>query len=80
MGGVNALQQFEAIFPQTRFCVSGGIGHDTALEYLQQSNVDWVAGSWLVLQKDLQENNWQHITQKAQKLQASLKSLPNWSM
>ncbi len=80
MGGVNALQHFEATFPHIRFCVSGGVGHDTALEYLQQPNVDWVAGSWLVMQKDLQENNWQHITQKAQNLLASLKSLPKWTL
>lgn len=78
MGGVNALQHFEAIFPHIRFCVSGGVAHDTALEYLQLPNVDWVAGSWLVMQKDLQENNWQHITQKAKSLVAALKSLHKW--
>ncbi len=80
MGGVNALQHFEAVFPEIRFCVSGGVGHDTALEYLQLANVDWVAGSWLVLQKDLQQNNWPNITQKAQQLLASLKNLPKWSI
>ncbi|MCE3237067.1 MAG: eda [Gammaproteobacteria bacterium] len=79
MGGVNALQHFEAIFPQIRFCVSGGVGHDTALEYLQLANVDWVAGTWLVMQKDLQQNDWQHITQKARELVTSLNGLPKWT-
>lgn len=79
MGGANALQHFEAIFPQIRFCVSGGVGHDTALEYLQLANVDWVAGSWLVMQKDLQQSDWQNIRQKGQKLMASVKNLPKWT-
>lgn len=78
MGGVNALQHFEAVFPQIRFCVSGGVGTETAVEYLQLANVNWVAGSWLVLQKDLQHNDWQNIIQKAQKLQSSLQNLPKW--
>jgi 2-dehydro-3-deoxyphosphogluconate aldolase/(4S)-4-hydroxy-2-oxoglutarate aldolase len=80
MGGANALQHFEAIFPQIKFCVSGGVGSDTALEYLQLANVDWVAGSWLVMQKDLQQNDWRHITQKAQRLVTALKNLSKWTV
>lgn len=80
MGGVNALQQFEAIFPQIRFCVCGGVNAETALEYLQLSNVDWVAGTWLVLQKDLQAQNWQNITQKAHRLSAFLPKLAKWQI
>lgn len=80
MGGINALQHFEAVFPQIRFCVSGGVGAETALEYLQLSNVNWVAGSWLVLQKDLQDQDWQNITQKVQKLQSSLQNLRKWQI
>ncbi|MBY0377657.1 MAG: bifunctional 4-hydroxy-2-oxoglutarate aldolase/2-dehydro-3-deoxy-phosphogluconate aldolase [Gammaproteobacteria bacterium] len=78
MGGANALQHFEAVFPSLRFCVSGGVSAETALEYLQLSNVDWVAGSWLVRQKDLQEHDWHNITQKAGKLRSSLHNLPKW--
>ena len=80
MGCINALQHFEAIFPKIRFCVSGGVGNDAALEYLQLTNADWVEGSWLVTQKNLQENNWRHITQKAQKMLTSLKILTKWNV
>ncbi len=80
MGQSSALQHFEALFPEVQFCVSGGVGTETALEYLQLPNVLSVAGSWLVLQQDLHQQNWQNIEQKAQKIVASLQHLPKWQV
>jgi 2-dehydro-3-deoxyphosphogluconate aldolase/(4S)-4-hydroxy-2-oxoglutarate aldolase len=46
-GGVAALRAFAAVFPRTRFCPTGGIDASNAGRYLELSNVECVAGSWL---------------------------------
>ncbi|HUG45655.1 MAG TPA: bifunctional 4-hydroxy-2-oxoglutarate aldolase/2-dehydro-3-deoxy-phosphogluconate aldolase [Sphingomicrobium sp.] len=47
-GGIGALKGLSAIFPNVRFCPTGGIGQDDAGEWLAQPSVLCVGGSWLV--------------------------------
>lgn len=46
-GGIPALKAFASVFPQVRFCPTGGITPDTAPEWLSLPNVACVGGSWL---------------------------------
>jgi 2-dehydro-3-deoxyphosphogluconate aldolase/(4S)-4-hydroxy-2-oxoglutarate aldolase len=48
VGGVQALKAFSGPFGQLRFCPTGGINAANAPDYLRQSNVACVGGSWMV--------------------------------
>lgn len=45
-GGIEALKNFGNLFPDVRFCPTGGISANTAQEYLALKNVIAVGGSW----------------------------------
>ncbi len=47
-GGLKALKALAAPFQQVRFCPTGGITADTAANWLAESAVLCVGGSWLV--------------------------------
>ena len=49
-GGIDALKTYSQVFPQVKFCPTGGIGFDNYLEFLSLDNVISVGGSWV--QKD----------------------------
>ena len=46
-GGLSALKALAAPFGQVRFCPTGGIGPDTAAEWLAMESVLCVGGSWV---------------------------------
>lgn len=60
-GGIAALRAFAAVFPQTRFCPTGGIDAGNAARYLELSNVACVAGSWLAPRQALARRDWAQI-------------------
>jgi 2-dehydro-3-deoxyphosphogluconate aldolase / (4S)-4-hydroxy-2-oxoglutarate aldolase len=64
-GGIPALKALSGPFPQARFCPTGGIGVDTAADWLAQSNVVAVGGSWLTPAADVRAGNWNAITERA---------------
>lgn len=45
-GGLDALKTYGQVFPEVRFCPTGGIKKETHHEYLNLSNVISVGGSW----------------------------------
>lgn len=47
-GGLPALNGLAAIFGEMRFCPTGGIGAETAADWLAAPSVACVGGSWLV--------------------------------
>ncbi len=47
-GGIAALKALTGPFPDVRFCPTGGIRLETAAEWLAQSAVLCVGGSWIV--------------------------------
>ena len=51
-GGPKALADFGSVFPELRFCPTGGVSNDNAAEFLANKNVPCVGGS-LATPKDL---------------------------
>ncbi|NQW08627.1 MAG: bifunctional 4-hydroxy-2-oxoglutarate aldolase/2-dehydro-3-deoxy-phosphogluconate aldolase [Alphaproteobacteria bacterium] len=64
-GGVYALDQFRPLFPDIRFCPTGGIGIDDAPEYLALSNVLCVGGSFPAPADAIRAGDWARITELA---------------
>ncbi|NDC29285.1 MAG: bifunctional 4-hydroxy-2-oxoglutarate aldolase/2-dehydro-3-deoxy-phosphogluconate aldolase [Crocinitomicaceae bacterium] len=46
-GGLNALKTYGQVFPQVKFCATGGITEETYQSYLELGNVISIGGSWL---------------------------------
>ncbi|MBM3430565.1 MAG: keto-deoxy-phosphogluconate aldolase, partial [Bacteroidetes bacterium] len=46
-GGIPALKTFGQVFPNVRFCPTGGIKENDYLDYLALENVVAVGGSWM---------------------------------
>ncbi len=68
-GGVAMLKAFAPLFPQARFCPTGGIGEDNAQEFLALSNVVCVGGSWVAPAAAVRAGDWGRITQLARAAQ-----------
>lgn len=64
-GGVSALKAFAGPFPDIQFCPTGGINRDNASDYLQQSNVICVGGSWFTPAEAMASGDWQVIQELA---------------
>ncbi|HEX7346156.1 MAG TPA: bifunctional 4-hydroxy-2-oxoglutarate aldolase/2-dehydro-3-deoxy-phosphogluconate aldolase, partial [Candidatus Limnocylindrales bacterium] len=47
-GGIAALKALAAPFPDVRFCPTGGIAAESAMDWLALSSVSCVGGSWVV--------------------------------
>mgnify|MGYP001569861166 CR=1 FL=1 len=45
-GGIKALKAFGNLFPDVKFCPTGGINKETSTDYLALNNVFAVGGSW----------------------------------
>ena len=64
-GGVKALQAFGSILPQAQFCPTGGIGVQTAREYLDLPNVMCIGGSWIIPKEALASGDFELIEKLA---------------
>ncbi len=71
VGGLKVLKAIAGPLPQLRFCPTGGITPEKAKDYLSQSNILCVGGSWMLDKKDIADKNWSAIEAKA-KLAATL--------
>jgi 2-dehydro-3-deoxyphosphogluconate aldolase/(4S)-4-hydroxy-2-oxoglutarate aldolase len=60
-GGVETLRAFAAVFPDVRFCPTGGITLDRAARWLALPNVDCVGGSWLTPGAAVDSQDWDKI-------------------
>jgi 2-dehydro-3-deoxyphosphogluconate aldolase/(4S)-4-hydroxy-2-oxoglutarate aldolase len=60
-GGPAALRALGAVFPNARFCPTGGIDAGNAARYLALANVDCVAGSWLAPMQALAGRDWRAV-------------------
>jgi len=61
-GGIKMLKQYAAVFPDIRFCATGGINNKNLNEYLSLPNVISVGGSWLAPQDLIAAGEWGKIT------------------
>ena len=64
-GGVAALKGFGSVFPDVRFCPTGGIHAASAPAYLALPNVACVGGSWPLPADALAARDWPRIERLA---------------
>lgn len=64
-GGVAALKAFAGPFPDLRFCPTGGITPDSAVDYLALANVLCIGGSWMLPKAAVARGDWGEITRLA---------------
>ncbi|MBD0837289.1 bifunctional 4-hydroxy-2-oxoglutarate aldolase/2-dehydro-3-deoxy-phosphogluconate aldolase [Streptomyces sp. TRM68416] len=60
-GGTAYLRSLSGPLPQARFCPTGGIGPDSAPEYLALPNVGCVGGSWMLPAEAVAARDWARI-------------------
>ncbi|WAZ21361.1 bifunctional 4-hydroxy-2-oxoglutarate aldolase/2-dehydro-3-deoxy-phosphogluconate aldolase [Streptomyces cinnabarinus] len=60
-GGTAYLKSLSGPLPQARFCPTGGIGPDSAPEYLALPNVGCVGGSWMLPAEAVAARDWARI-------------------
>lgn len=64
-GGVAMLKAFAPVFPQARFCPTGGITLQNASEFLAVPNVICLGGSWVAPADALAAGDWNRVTELA---------------
>lgn len=64
-GGAAALKAFSGPLPQMKFCPTGGITPDNALDYLALPNVLCVGGSWIAEPRLIRAGAWDEIEARA---------------
>ena len=69
-GGVAMLKSFAPVFPQARFCPTGGITPGNASEFLALPNVVCLGGSWVAPAEALRAGDWGRVTELAQACQS----------
>jgi 2-dehydro-3-deoxyphosphogluconate aldolase/(4S)-4-hydroxy-2-oxoglutarate aldolase len=65
-GGTHALRAFATVFPDVRFCPTGGITAENLRAYLEQPNVACVGGSWIAPRDAISGKHWQLIQSLAE--------------
>ncbi|MEU4007684.1 bifunctional 4-hydroxy-2-oxoglutarate aldolase/2-dehydro-3-deoxy-phosphogluconate aldolase [Streptomyces pseudogriseolus] len=69
-GGTAYLKSLAGPLPQARFCPTGGIGPDTAPEYLALPNVGCVGGSWMLPEDAVAARDWERVERLAREAAA----------
>ncbi|HVJ28833.1 MAG TPA: bifunctional 4-hydroxy-2-oxoglutarate aldolase/2-dehydro-3-deoxy-phosphogluconate aldolase [Gammaproteobacteria bacterium] len=64
-GGARALRAFAAVFPEVRFCPTGGVTAENVRSYLELPNVVCVGGTWLAPQALMAAQQWSKIQELA---------------
>ncbi|GAB3167771.1 bifunctional 4-hydroxy-2-oxoglutarate aldolase/2-dehydro-3-deoxy-phosphogluconate aldolase [Streptomyces incanus] len=64
-GGTAYLKALAGPLPQARFCPTGGIGPDSAPDYLALPNVACVGGSWMLPADAVAARDWARIERLA---------------
>ncbi|MFE7165949.1 bifunctional 4-hydroxy-2-oxoglutarate aldolase/2-dehydro-3-deoxy-phosphogluconate aldolase [Streptomyces sp. NPDC057616] len=60
-GGAPYLKSLAGPLPQARFCPTGGIGAENALDYLRLPNVACVGGTWMIPGDAIATGDWTRI-------------------
>ena len=66
-GGVGMLKALGSVFPDVRFCPTGGIDANTAPSFLALPNVACVGGSWIVPADRIRAGDWASIQELAER-------------
>jgi 2-dehydro-3-deoxyphosphogluconate aldolase / (4S)-4-hydroxy-2-oxoglutarate aldolase len=67
INGIELAKALYGPFPEARFCPTGGISLETAPNYLAVPNIFCVGISSIASREDIQNQQWQLITSKAEK-------------
>jgi 2-dehydro-3-deoxyphosphogluconate aldolase/(4S)-4-hydroxy-2-oxoglutarate aldolase len=65
LGGAKMLGVLAELFPDVRFCPTGGIDADNAAAYLALRNVAAIGGSWLAPRELIENKAWRDIERRA---------------
>jgi 2-dehydro-3-deoxyphosphogluconate aldolase/(4S)-4-hydroxy-2-oxoglutarate aldolase len=65
MGGLNAIKALSDPFPQLRFIPTGGIKLENAAQYLQNSKIHAIGGSWMAKRQMIADSKFEEITRMA---------------
>ena len=70
VGGLAMLKGLAGPLSDLKLCPTGGIGEDTAADYLSQSNVVCIGGSWMVPKNWLEAGEWDKVRDSSAKAAA----------
>lgn len=65
VGGVAMLKALAPVFPDVKFCPTGGVSADNLESFLGLDNVFAVGGSWLAPKDVVAAGDWAEITRRA---------------
>ena len=75
MGGLNAIKALSDPFPQLRFIPTGGIKLENAAQYLQNSKIHAIGGSWMAKRQMIADSKFKEITRMAKKASNLVKQI-----
>ncbi|MBR3248267.1 MAG: bifunctional 4-hydroxy-2-oxoglutarate aldolase/2-dehydro-3-deoxy-phosphogluconate aldolase [Clostridiales bacterium] len=61
-GGIKAIKALAAPFGQVKFLPTGGVSESNLKEFIENSSVAAVGGSWVCKKEDINAHNWEKIT------------------
>lgn len=70
VGGLAMLKGLAGPLSELKLCPTGGIGEDTAADYLSQPNVVCIGGSWMVPKAWLDAGEWDKVRESSAKAAA----------
>ncbi len=70
--GLNTIKAYSNIFPQIKFCPTGGVNLANVKEYLSLSNVCAIGCSFLVTKDIIENNKFDEITTQSIKIKSML--------
>jgi len=66
-GGASFLSTISSIFPDIKFCPTGGVSSQNKTEFLSLDNVMAVGGTWVCRKEWVVNEEWQAITDACSK-------------
>ncbi|GGD53540.1 bifunctional 4-hydroxy-2-oxoglutarate aldolase/2-dehydro-3-deoxy-phosphogluconate aldolase [Pseudoxanthomonas indica] len=73
VGGLAMIKGLAGPLAELKLCPTGGIGEDTAADYLSQPNVVCIGGSWMVPKDWLAKGEWDKVRDSSAKAAAIVK-------
>lgn len=73
VGGLAMIKGLAGPLSELKLCPTGGIGEDTAADYLSQPNVVCIGGSWMVPKDWLAKGEWDKVRESSAKAAAIVK-------
>lgn len=70
VGGLAMLKGLAGPLSELKICPTGGIGEDTAADYLSQPNVVCIGGSWMVPKSWIEAGQWDKVAESSAKAAA----------